>query len=202
MDWTELDGVGRCAYNAFSPSELETATGLTADMQRVWRRRGHLPARDGGRASFDAREAAAIAVRLELARFCVPPSDTIGIGDEAAGTVLYSALLSRSHAAEVRGPFDQVAKVAANFAADDRLACAVSGADASRRYLWGHTPSELEFTHDIGEVLFAERFSAMLVLDLTVIGVRLAERAPKPLFLVMTDFEAGTMESRSNGSRS
>jgi hypothetical protein len=189
MEWIDVKGVGRVALNAFSPSELEIATALTADMQRVWRRRGHLPARDGGRTSFNAREAAAIAVRLELARFGVPPSHTIAIGDEAAATVLYSALLSRSNAAEVRGPFSEVARVAASFAADDRLASAVTGADGGRRYLWSHTSTQLQFADDIVPIISDERCAAMLVLDLTVIGVRLADRAPKPLFLI--DVRAG-----------
>lgn len=184
MDWTEVEGVGRVAFNAFSPGELEIATGLTADLQRVWRRRGHLPARDGGRASFDAREAAAIAVRLELARFGVSPSDTTSIGDDAAGTVLHSALLSRSRAAEVRGLFSEVARVAASFDDDDRLAGAVTGASGGGRYLWASSPSHLEFVDDIASMISEERFSAMLLLDLTVVGVRLADRAPKPLFII------------------
>lgn len=184
MDWTDVEGVGRVAFSAFSSGELEAATGLTADLQRVWRRRGHLPACQGGRAIFNAREAAAIAVRLELARFGVPPSDTVAIGDRAAGTVLYGALLSRSRAAEVRGPFSEVARVAASFAENDRLAEAITGADGGGRYLWAHSPLQLEFINDIASMISEERFPAMLVLDLTVVGVRLAERAPKPLFVL------------------
>lgn len=184
MEWTEVEGVGRVGFNAFSPSELEIATGLTADMQRVWRRRGHLPARDGGRASFDAREAAAIAVRLELARFGVPPSDTVDVGNRAAGAVLHSALLSRSHTAELRGPFAEVARVAKRLADDDRLADSITGSDGSGRYLWAGTPSKLEFIDDIATMISEERFAAMLVLDLTVIGVHLADQASKPLFII------------------
>lgn len=184
MRWTEVNGVGRVAFNAFSPGELEVATGLNADMQRVWRRRGHLPARDGGRASFDAREAAAIAVRLELARFGVPPSDTIDVGDRAAGAVLHSALLSRSHTAELRGPFNEVARVATLLANDDKLADSITGSNGSGRYLWASSPSKLEFVDDFAAMVSEERFAAMLALDLTVIGVHLADRASKPLFLI------------------
>jgi len=184
MDWTEVDGVGRVAMNSFSPRELEVATGLTADLQRVWRRRGHLPARDGGRASFDAREAAAIAARLELARFGVPPSDTISVGELVAGTILHSALLARSRAAEVRGPFSDMARVAASFADDDRLARAITGADCGGRYLWAQSPSQIKIINDVASLISEERFAAMLIVDLTVIGIQLADRAPKPLFLI------------------
>lgn len=187
MNWTEVEGVGRVTLNTFSPGELEVATGLGADMQRVWRRRGHLPARDGGRASFDAREAAAIAVRLELARFGVPPSDTISAGDRAAGAVLHSALLSKSQTAELRGPFADVARVAKRLADDDRLADSITGSNGGSRYLWGSSPSTLEFIDDFATMISEERFAAMLVLDLTVIGVHLADRASKPLFLIDVD---------------
>lgn len=189
MEWSEVRGVGRVAFNVFSPGELEAATGLTADLQRVWRRRGHLPAREGARSSFDAREAAAIAVRLELARFGVAPSETMELGEAAAATVLHSALLSRSSAAEVRGAFDRVAQVAASFVEDDRIATAVTGADGGGRYLWGQMPSQFEFAKDIAPIISEDRIAAMLVLDLTVIGIRLADRAPKPLFLI--DVRAG-----------
>jgi hypothetical protein len=184
MNWFKVEGVGRVSLNIFSPGELEVLTGLTADMQRVWRRRGHLPAREGSRTSFDAREAAAVAIRLELARFGVSPSETIGVGEKAAAVVLHSALLSSSRAAEIRGPFSEVARVAAKFAADDRIANAIIGADCSGRYLWGPGPSMLAFTEDVASIISDERCTAMLVLDLTVMGVRLAERAPKPLFLI------------------
>jgi len=187
MDWTKIHGVGRVTLNTFSPGELEVATGLAADLQRVWRRRGHLPTRDGARASFDAREAAAIAVRLELARFGVPPSDTIDVGDRAAGAVLHSALLSRSHTAELRGPFTEVARVATRLANDDKVADAITGSNGSGRYLWASSPLKLEFVDDFTAMVSEERFAAMLVLDLTVIGVHLADRASKPLFLIDVD---------------
>lgn len=184
MDWTKVDGVGRVTLNTFSPGELEVATGLAADLQRVWRRRGHLPTRDGARASFDAREAAAIAVRLELARFGLPPSDTVDVSDRAAGAVLHSALLSRSRTAELRGPFSDVARVAKRLADDDRLADLITGSNGSGRYLWASSPSKLEFIDDFATMISEERFAAMLVLDLAVIGVHLADRASKPLFII------------------
>jgi hypothetical protein len=184
MEWIKVDGVGSVAFNVFSPGELEAATGLTADMQRVWRRRGHLPARDGGRASFDAREAAAIAVRLELARFGIPPSDTLDVGDKAAGTVLHSALLSRSQTAELRGPIADVARVAALLAVDDALADSITASNSGGRYLWASSLSRLEFVDDIATIISQERFAGITLLDLTVIGVHLADRASKPLFLI------------------
>ena len=184
MDWKNIEGVGRVALNTFSPGELEAATGLTGDLQRVWRRRGHLPTRDAGRASFDAREVAAIAVRYELARLGIAPSDTLSIGQEAAPIVLYSALISNQGAAEVRGSFQRLAKVAKQFAEDDWIAAQISGGNAERRYIWTANPPKLKFVSDFISVLGEEQYAGMMLLDLTVMGIKLVEKAPKPLFLI------------------
>ena len=184
MNWKEVEGLGKVALNEFSPGELEVATGLSADMQRVWRRRGHLPARTGGRSTFDAREVAAIAVRHELARLGVPPSDTSEAGESAAPTVLYSALVSREGAADVRGSFQRLATVSAQFAEDDAIAARLSGSEGGRRYLWTNDPPEFHFEDDFAMLLAEERLSGIVLLDLTVVGLRLVENAPKPLFLI------------------
>jgi len=40
MDWQDIRGVGRVALNHFSAKEVAAATGLSTELQRVWRRRG------------------------------------------------------------------------------------------------------------------------------------------------------------------
>jgi hypothetical protein len=184
MHWQDIEGVGRVAPNEFSPRELEIATGLTADLQRVWRRRGHLPARAASRASFDAYEVAAIAVRYELARRGIAPSETFPVGREAAPVVLYSALLSGHGAAELRGGFQRLAAVANEFSDNDRIAVLIAGTNAERRYLWTADPPAFSFVADIMSVIHEERFPGMIVIDLTVIGIELVAKAPKPLFLI------------------
>ena len=53
-----------------------------------------------------------------------------------------------------------------------------------RRYILSSDPPALEFVEDAPAVLSTERFSAMLVLDLAVIGRKLVADSPKPLFLI------------------
>jgi hypothetical protein len=50
--------------------------------------------------------------------------------------------------------------------------------------LWTANPPELSFVDDFVTVIGQERYSGLLVLDLTVVGMKLVEMAPKPLFLI------------------
>lgn len=60
----------------------------------------------------------------------------------------------------------------------------VTGVQDRRRYLWSAQPPQMELADDITPLLSIERYPAMLHLDLVVIGKRLAENSPKPLFLI------------------
>lgn len=183
-NWRDIDEVGRVAPNHFTPGEVAAMSGLSQDLQRVWRRRGHLPPRAEGHATFDARDVAGIAVRHELARLGLAPVDTAKYGIEAAPIVLYFALLSSDGAADLRGGLKRIAKVAQRLANDDHVAKLISEVERPHRYIWSASPPTLEFADDFGAILLAESFPAMLVLDLAVIGRRLVANNPKPLFLI------------------
>jgi len=184
MDWRDIKGMGRVGLNDFSPGDVAAMTGLSTDLQRVWRRRGHLPARSESRASFDARDVAAIAVRHELARMGFSPPDTVEIGIKAAPLVLFYALLSGDGAADLRGGLKRLAEIAERFAQDEKVAKSISGVDHPYRYLWSSSPPMIEFVDDACAMLSADRFSAMLVLDLAVIGHQLVANSPKALFTI------------------
>jgi hypothetical protein len=61
---------------------LAAATALSPDLQRVWRRRGHFPARSKSQAVFDPIDVAEISVRYELSKMGVAPTDTAGVGED------------------------------------------------------------------------------------------------------------------------
>jgi hypothetical protein len=77
-----------------------------------------------------------------------------------------------------------VARVAALLAVDDTLADSITASNSGGRYLWASSLSRLEFVDDIATIISQERFAGITLLDLTVIGVHLADRASKPLFLI------------------
>lgn len=184
MDWQDIDGVGRVALNHFSAKEVAAATGLSTELQRVWRRRGHLPSCGEGRASFDSNEVAAIAVRHDLTRFGFAPPETIEIGRLAGPIVLYFALLTSDGAANLSGGLKRIAEISQRFAQDDRIAELISGVQRPKRFIWSSNPPELDFVDDAASNLSEERFPVMLVLDLALIGQRLVTQNPKPLFLI------------------
>lgn len=187
MDWQDIAGVGRVTMSRFSAKEVDATTGLSTELQRVWRRRGHLPSCGEGRASFDSNEVAAIAVRHELARFGFAPSDTIEVGRLACPIVLYFALLTSAGAINLRGDRKRVAEVSQRFAQDDEMARAIARVQWPRRYLCSSDPPALDFVDDAATVLSDERFPAMFVLDLALIGQRLVAQNAKPLFFVDVD---------------
>lgn len=184
MDWQDIDGVGRVALNHFSAKEVAAATGLSTELQRVWRRRGHLPSCGEGRASFDSNEVATIAVRHDLTRFGFSPPETIEIGRLSGPIVLYFALLTSAGAANLRGDLKRVADISQRFAQDDEMARIIARVQRPRRFLFSSHPPELDFVDDAAATLSEERFPAMLILDLALIGQRLVTQNTKPLFLI------------------
>lgn len=184
MDWREIRGVGRVALGQFSPREVASMTGLSTELQRVWRRRGHLPARSGSHARFDARDVAAIAVRHDLTRMGFAPPDTVEIGRLSASIVLYFALLSSDGAAYFQGSFKRIAEITQRLVDDSEMAMLIAEVTEERRYILISDPPAWEFVDDAAAVLSDERYTAMLLLDLAMIGRRLIADNPKPLFLI------------------
>ena len=185
MDWRVIPGVvGRSAFGHFSSAELGAATGLSAELQYVWRCRGHLPERSQSKEIFDSIDVASISVRYELSKIGVAPTETSHLGDEISRLVLYYALLTNDRAASVQGGLKRLSQVAGQFDADDEVARRISGISARWRYIWSPAPTALDLVVDFGAILSAERFPAMVVLDLAVIGSNLASNSPKPLFMI------------------
>lgn len=184
MDWRDIEGAGRVAFNQFSPKEVAALTGLSTDLQRVWRRRGHLSVCEDARATFDASELAEIAVRYELTRFGFSPPDTKNIGQSAGPIVLYFALLTDVGAADLRGGLKRIAETAQRFSQDDEMARLISGVQDVPRFLRSIGPPKLELLHDACASLSREHSPAMLLIDLALIGQRLVRDNPKPLFLI------------------
>lgn len=182
MVWSEVERPKHVALAEFSPGEVARITGLSTNLQRVWRRRGHLPARSAGYASFDARDLAALAVRHDLTRMGFAPPDTVEIGRMAAKTVLYFALLSSRGASCVQGEF--VGEMIKHQAIDQALAIVITEVIDPRRYVLITDPPAWEFVDDAAAALSQERCSALLILDLALIGQRLVARNTKPLFLI------------------
>ncbi|MER9133966.1 hypothetical protein [Mesorhizobium sp. M0768] len=103
-----------------SPAELEDASGLSTELQRVWRRRGQLSDRQGTHARFTAQEAAAVAVAVALTKQGFMPGNAVVMGKTHAALVLRLALL-RGGMCEVIGSRDGVKQFRAIFDNDVKM---------------------------------------------------------------------------------
>lgn len=176
--------IGDFIFTEFSPSELAAATGLGIDMQRVWRKREHLPPSTSTRASFEAREVLAIAVRYELSKLGVSPRLTEKAAAMAAPAVLASMLLNSAKGVAVHGSIQQVAKVTAEMANSHDIACRISEDDGRYRFLWSCSPPEFELIEEISEITDRAEVVGHVMIALDALGIKLAERTPKPFVII------------------
>jgi hypothetical protein len=171
-------------------------TGLSPEMQRVWRRRGQLPEGEGSPVRFTGGEAAEVMIRYELSRFGVPPSESADIGKKAAAMVMWFALLGSDGACEVFGHEDDIDQFLEEFDRSHALAADLAGAAALARYVWRASGDELDFVSDLQEVgLFGDFLSGFFI-DLAHAGTRLAEVAGRPLLTVEIEPAEGRLGKR------
>ena len=168
----------------FTPAELADMTGLSTDMQRVWRRRDQLPEGEGSPARFSAIDAAEVMIRYELSRFGVPPGDSAEVAKKAASMVLWFALLGADGACEVFGQERDVEQFLAEFADSHVLAAEMAGATTLARYIWRTDGDEVDFVSDLQEAGTFGDFLSGFFIDLEHAGTRMAEIAGRPLLTV------------------
>ena len=66
----------------------------------------------------------------------------------------------------------------------ERVAMAISGISEAKTHLYSTAPPTVEFANEAAGMLSEERYPAMLVIDLALIGHRLVHASRKPLFLI------------------
>jgi len=159
-------------------------TGLSPEMQRVWRRRDQLPEGEGSPARFTGGEAAEVMIRYELSRFGVPPSESADIGKKAAAMVMWFALLGADGACEVLGNESDVDQFLNEFEQSHALAADLAGATTLSRYVWRAGGDEVDFISDLQDVALFGDFLSGFFIDLAHAGTRLAEAAGRPLLTV------------------
>lgn len=175
----------------FTPSEVAEITGLSPEMQRVWRRRGQLPGGMRSPARFDATDAAELIVRYELSRYGVSPSESAALGRRAAPMVLCFALLDADGACEVVGPEPEVSGFLERFENGHRLAAGLAGAKTLAKYVWRADGDEVELVTDLQDAGMAGDFLSGFFVDLSRAGTRLAEVAGRPLITVEMESSEG-----------
>lgn len=171
------------AFGQFSPKELAKISGLPSALQRVWRKRGYLPAQSGT-SIFTSLQVAEYAVRYSLGRYGLSPSETAAISSTAARTVLWYALLNHYGACEVRGELPDIEQFLSKFSADHQLAEALSGASAAQRFIVSTDGATPRLSDEDVKPADPGVHIAYLVVDLGAIAAKLTREAGKPLIIV------------------
>jgi hypothetical protein len=168
-----------------TPAELENVSKLSTTLQRVWRRRGEIPERKSGHASFSVDDAASISIAVALNRFGHSPAESMEIGKKYAAVALRCAL-GHGGACEVTGNREDVREFSARFKDDYSFVAALVGEQNSEplRFLYSFdgepprlTDPELEPIDELSKV------SGYFV-NLEAIGIRLLTVADRPLFKI------------------
>ena len=88
----------------FSASDAARATGVTAALQRDWRRRSYLPSLGGKHARFDAFVLSQLALARALSNRSIGPAKAQEIVSRAAPTIVWNALINFPNLINVSGP--------------------------------------------------------------------------------------------------
>ena len=182
----------------FTPAEIGRASGLSVDLQRVWRRRGQLPDRQGHHARFNVFDVASIMVRYALSRRGVTPTDSIDLGTLAAPSVVWCALMHADGVCEVRGEPGVVEEFEAAYFEDATLINRLAGVSQGDvyRYLVAFDGESPVLDNDIGLMIEGAGAESGFFISLDILGMRLVDRIGKPLMVVQIGPEPKTAAQR------
>jgi len=174
-----------CTFAVFKPTEMGKITGLSPDLQRVWKRRGQLPWGNGEPAPFTAPVAAEMFVRHQLSLNGLPPGDSAEIGGGSAAIVFWFALLNVDGACEVVGPPEAVNQFLESFGSDSELVNELTGSPPIHQFLYRYDGAgEFRRGKEMQEIVGSANFSSLALIDLEDIAMKLCARAKRPLITV------------------
>lgn len=179
-EWLQPATIAQAVY---TPAELERISGLSADMQRVWRRRGQLHSHGTGHARFTISEVIQITLRTALSRAGIPPGQPgLDLAD-ATSAAMFHAVFCHG-AVEVIGPAPEVDHFLRIFEEDGgQLGTFLVGNPSSSNYLVLNDRRETRIVDEPHDLVAADE-ELNLIFNLALLGARLVERGRKPVITV------------------
>lgn len=179
----ELLGPATITEAVYTPAELERISGLSADMQRVWRRRGQLHSQGSGHARFTISEVIQITLRTSLSRAGIPPGQEGLDLEGATSAAMFHAVFCHG-AVEVIGPAPEVDHFLRIFEDDDgQLGTFLVGNPASSNYLVLNDRHETRIVDEPHDLVATDE-ELNFIFNLALLGARLVERGRKPVITV------------------
>lgn len=167
---------------SYSAGELARISDLAPDLQRLWRRRGHLPEIGSGHARFSPSDVIEISIRYALSKFGVSPAESRTIDARAVTGAMYHALLNHHGSCEVIGPAVEVDRFLSDSEWPETVSDILGGPLSTNYLVWGDDES-VRMIDDACK-LFDQQTASVIAIDLAVIGARLMERGRKPILTV------------------
>lgn len=197
MSSSYASALSRClvTYATYSPAELAQISGLSTDMQRVWRKRGQLVPLPSGHARFHPKEVIEIAIKYALSKLGVAPAEAPELGALPINAVIYHALLNSDGACELIGPASEIDAFMDDFRDSHELALALAEHPSHSNYLILDDEDRVRILDDPQHV-FDGMGASIIAIDLQVIGRRLMERGRKPILTVEFPAIAGGRQVR------
>lgn len=166
----------------FSPRELEEISGMSQQLARLWRSRGHLPTSQKGRwNSHSAREVVRAYLLCALSKLGVAPSDSGQAVADVESAVYFFAVSAGDGACDFRGPRSLVEDLRRQYDEDLGLARALAKPGDERRFLVSKGGAEVFRQSDLSGAIENEQFEHFFCIDLLTAGKGIATRAGKPL---------------------
>lgn len=185
-----LLGGASITYAEYSPGDLERISGLSTDMQRVWRRRGQLPRLQSGHARFSISEVIEITFRYALSKAGIPPSEVNIDLSGATCAAKFHAVFNHG-GCEIIGPADEVDLFLKVFAEDaGQLGSFLADNPPASNYMVLNEWHEARIVDDPYQLVHDSE-ELNLVFNLALVGGRLVERGRKPVLTVRLRDRAG-----------
>ncbi|MBI1175766.1 MAG: hypothetical protein GC139_10965 [Sideroxydans sp.] len=183
----------RTTYAELTPAELGEVAGVPPELQRVWRKRGYLPALKDARARFDVFLACEVMLLQALALRGIPPSEGASVAKKYAHLILFAALIDREGpgevgegACEVIGPKDAVEAFVRAYDMDTKIIgqLAKTSFEAVPEYLVALDDRPPVLAHELPDEHGHLEAATGAFVNLMALGLRFAARFGKPLVSV------------------
>lgn len=176
----------------FTTSEVAMIAGMTQDLVRLWRSRGHIEVKGKRGAVYPAIEVAEIMIRYDLSRNGLAPKESKELGRTCALKIMQHVMFNHPSACEVSG-----SEAAVNWIRDlhqnsDRLTDFLFGSETGEELLVKvDDEEEFSWRPSTAPALDLPNYRTALVFNLEGYAARLVELAGKPIMHFNFEVEKG-----------
>lgn len=165
----------------FTSTEASRISGMPQDMLRLWRSRGHLPAKTGRGAVYTALEIAEIMVRYDLSLNGIAPAKSAEIGSRGAQSIMWIALINHPICCEIIGNEVQIESLQELHRETDLVVKSLFPLGGKGDLLFRRDSMEPEILADLQTPIDERSFKSAMILNFQTYARVLVNEAGQPL---------------------